>query len=62
MLWGAFEGSQKHSIARLGASIAYYGVLSLAPLAVIMLAVVGVFFGQKAAQGLITVQLDIVLS
>ena len=62
MLWGAFEGSQKHSIARLGASIAYYGVLSLAPLAVIMLAVVGLFFGQKAAQGLITGQLDSVLS
>ena len=36
---------------RLGASLAFYTLLSLAPLVVVVVAVAAVFYGQKAAQG-----------
>jgi membrane protein len=36
---------------RLGAALAYYTVLSLAPLLIILIAVAGLVFGQEAAQG-----------
>jgi membrane protein len=58
VLWIAIEGYQKHNVTRLAASIAYYGVLSLAPLVVIMVAVAGLFFGQRAVDGLIVGQLQ----
>jgi len=53
--WGllketAAEGSADQ-ITRLGASLAYYTVFSLAPLALIAVSLVGVVFGDKAAQG-----------
>jgi membrane protein len=35
----------------LGAALAYYGVFSVAPLLVLVLAIAGVLFGQDAAQG-----------
>ncbi len=35
----------------MAAALAYYTIFSLAPLAVIMIAVAGLFFGEKAAQG-----------
>jgi membrane protein len=53
LLWTAVNGYQKHNVTRLAASIAFYGILSLAPLAVIMVTVGGFFFGQKAVEGLI---------
>jgi membrane protein len=36
---------------RLGAAVAFYSMLSLAPLVVVVMAVAGLLFGQKAAQG-----------
>ena len=36
---------------RLGAALAFYSVLSLAPLLVIILAIAGAFFGEEAARG-----------
>jgi len=36
---------------RLGASVAFYALLSLAPVIVIALAVAAVVYGQEAAQG-----------
>ena len=42
---------------RLGASLAYYTVFSLAPLLLIVIAIAGLAFGQEAAQGQIVAQI-----
>src|ERR1700737_294808 len=36
----------------MGASIAYYTVFSLAPMLIMVIAIAGLAFGQKAAEGL----------
>jgi membrane protein len=41
----------RHNAPRLGAALAFYTLLSLAPLLLIVLAVCGFFFGRDAAQG-----------
>ena len=43
---------------RLGAALAYYAAFSIAPLLVIALAIAGLAFGAKAAQGAINEQLS----
>jgi membrane protein len=43
---------------RLGAALAYYAVFSLAPLLVITIGIAGLVFGDAAAQGKITTELD----
>jgi len=43
---------------RLGAALAYYTVFALVPLLVIIIAMIGLFFGQEAAQGYIIDQLS----
>ncbi len=43
---------------RLGAALAYYAVFSLAPVLIIAIAVAGLVFGEKAAQGAIAGQLQ----
>lgn len=43
---------------RLGAALAYYTIFSLAPLLVIMIGVASLIFGQEAAQGQITAQIN----
>ena len=45
-------------IPRLAAALSYYTVLSLSPLLVVAIAVAGLVFGQQAAQGQITQQLQ----
>jgi membrane protein len=40
-----------HNPSRLGASLAYYAVLSLAPLLVVAVAICGAVFGDRAARG-----------
>lgn len=57
-LWTAIAGYQKHNVNRLAASIAFYGILSLAPLGVIGVSVAGFVFGKNAAEGLIVTQLQ----
>jgi membrane protein len=42
---------------RLGAALAYYSVFSLAPLLIIAAAIVGLIFGEQAAQGAIVKQI-----
>ena len=42
----------------MGAAISYYTVFSLAPMLVIVIAVVGAIFGREAVTGQITEQLD----
>lgn len=50
------EFSEK-SVARLGASLAYYTVFSIAPTLVIAIAVAGLLFGEEAARGEVSRQL-----
>jgi membrane protein len=45
------------NIFRMGAALAYYTLFSLAPLLLISVAVAGLFFGEKAAQGGIVTQI-----
>ena len=40
-------------VPRMGASLAYYTIFSLAPLLVVAIAVAGLVFGQKAEKGTI---------
>src|SRR5579884_37583 len=47
-----------HHDQMLGAALAYYTILSLAPLLVLTIAVIGLFFNRAAAQGQITAQLQ----
>ncbi|MBV8705957.1 MAG: YihY/virulence factor BrkB family protein, partial [Acidobacteriaceae bacterium] len=41
----------EHNAPRLGASVAFYSVLSFAPLLVLLTAVIALVFGQQSAQG-----------
>jgi membrane protein len=47
----------RHNAPRLGAALAYYTVLSLAPLLVVVVAIAGFAFGQQAAEGQIVWQI-----
>src|SRR4051812_45068739 len=46
---------------RLGAALAYYTIFSIAPLLLIAISIAGLVFGQDAARGAISQQLDGVL-
>jgi membrane protein len=55
LLKSAYASWKAHEGTKMGASLAYYAVLSLAPLVIIVVAIVGLVFGHDAArQGLIT--------
>ena len=47
---------QRHEASRLGASLAFYSVLSLAPLVILAIAMAGFFVGRQAAQEQVMVQ------
>jgi membrane protein len=53
-----FSGWSKHNAQRLGASLAFYTLLSLAPLVIIAVSIAGLMFGQEAAQGQLTAQVS----
>src|SRR5450755_3915030 len=42
----------------MGASLAYFTVLSLAPLLIIAVAIAGLVFGRQAAQGMVVTEID----
>jgi membrane protein len=48
----------RHQVPKLGAGLAYYTVLSLAPLLIVVITVVGMVLGPKAAQGEIIAQIQ----
>src|SRR4051812_43082637 len=48
----------EHRVPRLGASLAFYTLLSLAPLLVIVVAVAGAFFGRDAVEGQLVWQIQ----
>jgi membrane protein len=54
-IWGllkkALVGWTDDHVSRLAAALAFYTVLSLAPLLVVAVAVAGFFFGEDAARG-----------
>jgi membrane protein len=50
VLSDSLDGWSKHKARRLGASLACYALLSLAPLLLVFVAVVGLVFGQTAAE------------
>lgn len=50
LLWASFSKWLDDSCLRHGAALSYYMVLSLAPLLVILVGVIGFFFGQGTAQ------------
>jgi membrane protein len=47
-----------HKVPRLGAALAFYTMLSIAPLLVVVIAIAGFFFGRQAAQGQIVWQIQ----
>ncbi len=49
----SYSNWSKHEAPRLGASVAFYSVLSFAPLLLIITAVIALIFGQTSAQGAI---------
>jgi membrane protein len=57
MLKEAFTDWKDDQAPRLGAALAYYTVLSLAPLLVVAVAIAGFAFGREAAQGQIVAQI-----
>lgn len=50
LLAESFDRWNKHNATRLGASLAFYSLLSLAPLLLVVVSVVGLVFGHSAAQ------------
>lgn len=51
ILQDTFSAWGNDKVPRHGAALAYYTVLSLVPLLVVIIAVIGLVFGQEAAQG-----------
>ena len=49
LVWASFSKWQDDNCLRHGAALSYYMVLSLAPLLVILVGLIGIFFGQGAA-------------
>lgn len=47
-----------HNVPRLGASVAFYTLLSMAPLLVIVVAIAGLVFGREAAEGQLVWQIQ----
>lgn len=46
----AFDQWNKHNATRLGASLAFYSLLSIAPLMLVLVSIVGLVFGHSAAE------------
>ena len=58
LLSATIRNWQNDSAPRMGAALAYYMALSLAPVVVIILAITGLAFGPKAAQGRLVGQIQ----
>lgn len=50
VLRNTFSAWSDHDAPRLGASLAFYSILSLAPLAVVVLSIMALYFGRSTAQ------------
>lgn len=58
LLWRSINAWIDHRASSMGAAIAYYTALSLAPLLLIVVAVASLVFGREAAQGAIVAELE----
>lgn len=58
LLQTTFAEWQLKQVSVLASSLAYYTIFSLAPLLIIVIAIVGILFGEEAAQGRIVEQLQ----
>ena len=58
VLRDAFGGWQRHQDGRLAAALAYYAVFALAPLLLVVIALLGLFLGQSNAQNQVQGQLQ----
>ena len=58
LLKDTYSEWSEHQAPRLGAALSYYTVLSMAPLVVVTIAVIGLAFGRKAAEGQIMTQIQ----
>lgn len=61
LLTESFDAWGKHKAPRLGASLAFYTLLSLTPLLLMIVAVVGLVFGRTAAQRQIVSQVHMLV-
>lgn len=61
LLQATFAEWQLKQFSVLASSLAYYTIFSLAPLLIIVIALVGILFGEEAAQGRIVEQLQSVI-
>jgi membrane protein len=50
LLSDSFDQWMQHNATRLGASLAFYSLLSLAPLLLVVVSIVGIVFGRSAAE------------
>jgi membrane protein len=48
----------KHNAPKLGAALSYYTILSIAPLTIVVIAIIGFALGKQAAQGQIMTQIQ----
>ena len=51
LMKGAYDGWMADRAPRLGAALAFYTLLSMAPIVVIVIAIAGLAYGQQAAEG-----------
>lgn len=58
LLGDALEGWYRHNAPRLGASLAFYTIVSLAPLLIVVIAVASLVAGRAAAEGQIVWQIQ----
>jgi membrane protein len=58
MLSKTFSAWSEHEAARLGAALAFYTILSLAPLVILVIAIVALIFGHSAAQNQLLGQVE----
>ena len=57
LLKKTFTAWSDDTVPRHGAALAYYTVLSLVPLLVVIIAMIGLIFGREAAEGYILEQI-----
>ncbi len=58
LLHGAVKAWIEHNAPRLGASLAFYALLSMAPLLIVAIAVAGLIFGRAAAESQVVWQIQ----
>jgi membrane protein len=53
-----WDSWNKHNAPKLGAALSYYTIFSIAPLMIVVIAIIGFAFGRQAAQGQIMAQIQ----